>query len=91
MNESPPPTAPLLVQPLAHVPELERLGEELQTNVAPFERAATALAGLALMTGRHWRHRATGWIQFLLGAALVARGVSGHCPLYYRLGVDTRR
>lgn len=81
---------PLMSQPLAHLPELEELGAELRTNVSTFERAATGVAGLIMMATGRQRRRSAGWLQMLLGAAMLVRGVGGHCPLYYRLGVDTR-
>jgi len=90
MNDFQTAAMPLMSQPLAHLPELEKLGAELRTNVSTFERAATGVAGLVLMAiGTRWR-RPRGWLQFVLGAAMLVRGIGGHCPLYYRLGFDTR-
>jgi hypothetical protein len=81
---------PLQVQPFAHVPELEQLGSELKTNVSDRERAACGVAGLLLMASGARSRRGSALLNFLLGAALVARGFTGRCPMYYYAGIDTR-
>lgn len=60
-----------------------------ETNVGDSERIASAIAGAALVT---WglRRRSTGRVIALgLGAALLYRGASGHCPAYQYLGKST--
>lgn len=63
---------------------------EQSVNVPPKERMASALAGgVALAWGlssRSWSGKAVA----LLGSGLVYRGVSGRCPVYGALGVNSR-
>jgi len=63
-------------------------------NVGNLERWASAIGGSALALYGLARRRPSALIGGLLAAAggsLVYRGVSGHCPLYGALGVDTAR
>jgi len=57
-------------------------------NVGTTERIVSGLAGGALLL-RGLRRRG-GLLLGVLGSALAARAVTGHCPVYARLGVDTR-
>jgi uncharacterized membrane protein len=60
-------------------------------NVARSERIASALGGVvAAGYGVHRRSAATP-LFLLLGGLLVYRGLSGHCELYDRLGLNTAR
>lgn len=81
----------LTYQPFAELPEIEKLSEELYRNVPDTERMVSALAGASLFTlglgGTGW----TKWLLFGVGAALVHRGASGHCPWYDHLNVNKRR
>jgi hypothetical protein len=90
MNDLQTASAPLQDQPFAHVPELEQLGSELKTNVSDRERAACGLAGLLLISSGARSRRGPALLNLLLGAALIARGFTGHCPMYYYAGIDTR-
>ncbi|HEX2253568.1 MAG TPA: DUF2892 domain-containing protein [Thermoanaerobaculia bacterium] len=58
---------------------------EHHVNVPPAERVLSALAGGALLVGG-LRRGSLG--RSLLGAALVLRGASGHCPVRHLLEVD---
>jgi uncharacterized membrane protein len=49
---------------------------------------ALALCGLGLSLGRR---PITGGLLAALGGSLVYRGVSGHCPVYKALDIDTAR
>lgn len=58
-------------------------------NVARPERAASVALGAALI-GLGIRERGgRGIAAALIGGALVARGATGHCPVYRALGVST--
>ena len=46
----------------------------MATNVGEGERIGSVIAGFVLVAG---------------GLALLQRGLSGHCPVYGRLGIDT--
>lgn len=60
-----------------------------ETNVGSAERIASAAFG-ALLVGRALRRPSFGRVLLGLGgAALLQRGLSGHCALYRRLGMDT--
>jgi hypothetical protein len=90
MNDLPTIAEPLQDQPFARVPELAKLGSELKTNVSETERVACGIAGLFLLaTGGH-RDFSSDCLSILLGAALIMRGLTGHCPVYYYAGIDTR-
>lgn len=62
---------------------------ETGTNVGDAERWLSVLAGGALIAVGLRRGRAEGAVGALAGAALLHRGVTGHCHLYGALGVDT--
>ncbi|WP_038161319.1 DUF2892 domain-containing protein [Verrucomicrobium sp. BvORR106] len=81
----------LTYQPFAEVPEVVELGKQLDKNVGPGERWVTlALSGMFFAAGL--RSRGLAAVALHAGAlALSARSVTAHCPLYYRLGVNTNR
>ena len=58
-------------------------------NVGTVERAASLAGGAALAVYGAKRKDLGGAVLALLGAALVQRGASGHCPVYEGLGLDT--
>lgn len=57
-----------------------------RANVGALERAASALAGGALLIGGLRRRSKLGVAQALLGAELIRRGATGECRLYRALG-----
>lgn len=59
------------------------------TNVGSSERWASTLGGTALALHGMRRGGLSGSILAALGAALVGRGMSGHCPVYDSLGMDS--
>lgn len=60
-------------------------------NVSNSERAVSTIGGAIIaLYGLGKRNAATPYLLFL-GGALIARGVSGQCKLYDRLGIDTSR
>ncbi len=79
----------LTYQPFAEAPAVVELGRQLDKNVGSNERAMTmAISGALFAIGL----RSRGLAAFALHAsalALCARSVSAHCPLYYRMGVNT--
>jgi uncharacterized membrane protein len=75
---------------------LEKLKEQVnisnpdKVNVNDVERWVSALAGGALTTlGVRRRDHMSGPILALLGAALVKRGLTGHCDVYQALGLSS--
>jgi uncharacterized membrane protein len=60
-------------------------------NVGRAERWVSSLAGGALALYGLVRRRTPlgGGLLAALGGSLLYRGVSGHCPLYAAMGVDT--
>jgi hypothetical protein len=87
MAAAPPPA---LGNPFADNPALNELRSDLNVNVGRDERIASAVAGLVLLGAAHYFRHQRGWLRRLVGALLVSRGVTGHCPLYYLGGWDTR-
>jgi|RhiMetdeSRZDD1v2_1073273.scaffolds.fasta_scaffold1464017_2 uncharacterized membrane protein len=62
-----------------------------RANVGETERWASGIAGGALaLYGLAGRRSLFGGLLAALGGSLLYRGISGHCPLYGALGVDTR-
>jgi len=83
----------LTYQPFDGLPQIEALSEELYANVTDSERLLSGLAGMALCalgTAGVGRSKGLNWLLLGLGAALVHRGTSGHCPLYKHLMHDNR-
>lgn len=52
-----------------------------ERNLGPLERAVSTGLGLIMAAGGVRRADVPGAIMGLAGAALVARGMSGHCPM----------
>ena len=65
--------------------------EETSVNVGRLERAGSAAVGAALIAAALQRRWIPGMLMGIAGAALVQRGITGHCALYDRLSIDTRR
>ena len=62
-----------------------------RTNVAVPERLLSVLGGGALTAYGASRRTWAGWALAGLGAAMVFRGVSGHCPAYKQMRINTAR
>ena len=82
---------PLEAQPLADNPALNQLGEKLYHNVSDEERMVSVLFGLALAAVGGVPHNLRDLLFTAAGVALVHRGVTGHCGLYERLGVNSQQ
>jgi len=63
--------------------------KQSQVNVGQVERVVSAGAGLLLALLGLTRRSPAGVAVAALGAGLVYRGATGHCPIYGALGVDT--
>jgi uncharacterized membrane protein len=61
---------------------------ERMVNVGDTERVASAIAGGALVVFGLSRISLGGLVLAAVGAALGYRGITGHCDLYERLGID---
>ncbi|MBV9860552.1 MAG: DUF2892 domain-containing protein [Alphaproteobacteria bacterium] len=60
-------------------------------NVGSSERALSAVIGAALIVNGVRRPSLWHTILAFAGAAMIQRGLTGHCGLYQRLGVDTNQ
>ena len=65
---------------------IRRRGE---INISPIERKISGVAGAALVVLGIRRRSLGGVALAVLGGVLVDRAVSGHCPAYAALGIDT--
>jgi uncharacterized membrane protein len=82
---------PLTTQPFAHSRELDSIREDLLINVPSNERIGSIAAGATLIGLAIWKRS---WPTLLLGlggAALMHRGVTGHCNVYEKLGINSRQ
>jgi uncharacterized membrane protein len=61
---------------------------QASSNVHPVERVASVLGG-SLLAISGIRQGRSGILRMLTGAAMIARGATGHCQLYQALGVRT--
>jgi hypothetical protein len=69
---------------------LDSAREEFR-NVADWERTASGLGGAALLAYGLARRPSLGSIfMAVAGAALLERGLSGHCSLYQAAGLNSR-
>lgn len=59
------------------------------TNVHGIERALNGIVGGWMVQSGLRRFSVGGTVLAAGGAALLARGLTGHCPVYQRLGVST--
>lgn len=58
-------------------------------NVANAERIGSVVLGAALVTFGLRRRDAGGIAAAVIGGAFLARGATGHCPMYQAIGVST--
>ncbi|HEX5757954.1 MAG TPA: DUF2892 domain-containing protein, partial [Thermoanaerobaculia bacterium] len=61
----------------------------MEINVSKPERLGSLVAAGALLAWGLSRRSALGLLAAFGGAALAARGASGHCPVYGALGWNT--
>lgn len=61
----------------------------MKQNVAQSERWISLLGGGALALTGLRRRNVTGTLLTLVGAEMIFRGASGHCPMYGALGINT--
>ena len=73
------------------MPELNAVRGSLAINVPPAERTGSIVLGAALLLYGLTRRSLGGGLLALGGAALIGRGATGHCALYEKLGVNSRR
>jgi hypothetical protein len=58
----------------------------MKNNVHPYERGARVVIGISLMSLAFWGPTN---LWFLVGIIPVATGLSGWCPFYSMLGINT--
>jgi len=80
---------PLTGKPLAELPQLDELREELAKDVPTWELIASIAIGTALVLFGISRRSLWGGLAGLAGAALVARGGMGRWPVYRTQGIDS--
>ena len=81
---------PLTDKPLAQLPELDELRKNLTQNVPKWERIGSIAVGASLIALGISRRSILGGLTGLAGVALVARGATGRCAVYDRLGNNSR-
>ena len=82
---------PLTAQPFAESRELDSIRDELYTNVPNNERIGSIAAGAALIGLAIWKRNLGTLLLAAGGAALLNRGISGHCHVYQKLGINSRQ
>ena len=63
--------------------------ETARYNVGTIERWTSAIAGGALALYGLSRRSVIGGLITSLGATIAYRGITGHCPVYEQLGINT--
>jgi uncharacterized membrane protein len=79
----------LTAQPLADSPVLNTVRAALDVNVNQPERIGSVAAGAGLVLYGASRKSLGGILIALLGGALIRRGVTGHCDMYEKLGINS--
>jgi uncharacterized membrane protein len=64
-------------------------GRAATMNITTFERIASVVAGAALILGAVRRPTLRRALLAMGGAALLDRGITGHCAAYQSLGINT--
>ena len=64
-------------------------GTTSKINIGSLERAASVAGGLALALYGLRQGRSSGLLQTVIGGVLVGRGMSGNCPVYRALNLNT--
>lgn len=82
---------PLTTQPLANNTALESIRTQLTQNVPRVERIGSVGIGAALVGYGLSRRSLDGLLLAAAGGALVARGATGHCAMYEKLGINSRQ
>ena len=88
VDPAPAPAAPLLTRAEAGEVVVRR-PQPAGVNVAGAERAVSVAAGAVLTLLGGSRRNLPGLLVAGLGGGLLYRGVTGHCPLYSTLEIDT--
>jgi uncharacterized membrane protein len=81
----------LTAQPLADSPVLNSVRAALDVNVNQPERIGSVAAGAGLVLYGASRKSLGGILIALLGGALIRRGVTGHCDMYEKLGINSNQ
>ncbi len=81
----------LTVQPFADNKALDNVREALDVNVTSAERIGSVAAGAGLLLYGASRKSLSGLLIALVGGALIRRGITGHCEVYQKLGVNSRQ
>jgi uncharacterized membrane protein len=63
----------------------------VRSNVGPAERWVNTIGGGTLAAYGLAKRSTAGWAMAALGAALLARGVTGYCPAYRQLRINNAR
>ncbi|TDU72814.1 Protein of unknown function (DUF2892) [Prosthecobacter fusiformis] len=80
----------LTYHPFENIPAIEALHGSLRKNVPDFERAVSVLSGIGILKAGFRKHGFVKMPLLLMGAALIARAWTGHCPIYEDIEVQNR-
>ncbi|MEI9893215.1 MAG: DUF2892 domain-containing protein [Chthoniobacter sp.] len=80
----------LTYQPFAEVPAVKKLSHELHRNVSDGERLGSGLAAMRFLTAGVARRGVFRWSLLLAGGVCLLRSLTGRCPIYQELGIDSR-
>lgn len=80
----------LTYAPFAETPAVAELGQELHMNLSDRERLVSTISGTALFASGLARTGFARWLFLLVGAALLRRAYTVHCPAYDLAGLDRR-
>src|SRR5215218_4617677 len=72
-----------------HEQSLSTFLTDTSQNVNSIERAASAVAGSALVAFGYKIGGVGGTVLSILGGGMLLRGATGHCHMYDALGVNT--
>jgi uncharacterized membrane protein len=85
----------LTAQPFSDIDQLRKpldtVRKALDINVPSPERYGSIAAGAALAAYGLSRKSLPGVLVAAIGGALIQRGITGHCALYQKLGVNSRQ
>jgi len=81
----------LTTQPFAESKELDAVRATLSVNVPSPERLGSIAAGAGLVLYGISRRSLGGVLVAVLGGALIRRGATGHCEVYEKMGVNSRK
>jgi uncharacterized membrane protein len=71
------------------MPRSSERASEKCCNVGQMERLASVVAGASILMTMGGLRSLRGIVATTVGAGLIYRGITGHSPIYERLGIDS--